>query len=277
MTKKTRVELFNNYQTLFEVPMVFLTMLLLGVIIIEESFILNNTVLYVLGVIDVAIWLIFVLELVLLTYLAPSRIHYLKAHWYDGLIVFLPFLRILRLFQISVLVTLERTFLSLYNLLAVLFGDAQLFRVFPLVAKFISNTRSLVLKHRLNYLISVIVAVVVFLGSLGAVFEQDAPGANITNIYEGIWWGIVSITTVGYGDRFPVTLQGRIVGVILMTLGVILFSLLTANIASFMVEDREKKARKKNTEHLDKRLTKIEDQLMQIIDEIEDHHSTGVS
>jgi voltage-gated potassium channel len=56
--------------------------------------------------------------------------------------------------------------------------------------------------------------------------ESGAPNANITNASDAIWWAYVTITTVGYGDRFPTTNWGRIVGIFVMTAGVGLFGTL---------------------------------------------------
>src|SRR4051812_15799230 len=67
---------------------------------------------------------------------------------------------------------------------------------------------------------------VLWLGSSCAmlVFEQDAPGATITDLPHAIWWGIVTLLTVGYGDHVPITLGGRVVAVILMCGSVALFA-----------------------------------------------------
>jgi voltage-gated potassium channel Kch len=51
--------------------------------------------------------------------------------------------------------------------------------------------------------------------------ERRSPDANIKTASDAVWWSYVTMTTVGYGDRFPVTNAGRIVGVVLMTLGVV--------------------------------------------------------
>jgi voltage-gated potassium channel len=65
---------------------------------------------------------------------------------------------------------------------------------------------------------------------LGA--ERVSPDANITSASDGMWWGFVTITTVGYGDRFPVTNAGRVVGVFLMIIGVGLFSTFAGYLAN---------------------------------------------
>jgi voltage-gated potassium channel len=80
-------------------------------------------------------------------------------------------------------------------------------------------------------------AVLILLGGATAWhFEHGVDGANIKTLEDGYWWAVVTIMTVGYGDRFPVTLPGRGIAVFLMFCGVGVVSILTATIASFLVE-----------------------------------------
>ena len=95
-----------------------------------------------------------------------------------------------------------------------------------------------------SILIVVFVAIVVLefasIFVLGA--ERRSPDANITSASDALWWGYVTITTVGYGDRFPVTNAGRVVGVILMTIGVGVFSTFAGFLAnSFLAPRRARK------------------------------------
>jgi voltage-gated potassium channel len=69
-------------------------------------------------------------------------------------------------------------------------------------------------------------------GLLELYFEQDAPGANITTGGDALWWGYVTATTVGYGDKYPVTTGGRIVGTLMLTIGVALFATASGFIAN---------------------------------------------
>jgi voltage-gated potassium channel len=66
--------------------------------------------------------------------------------------------------------------------------------------------------------------------------ERGQPGANITNLGDAIWWAITTMTTVGYGDRFPVTGTGRLVAAGLMVGGIALLGVVTATLASWLVE-----------------------------------------
>ncbi|WP_372171412.1 potassium channel family protein, partial [Vibrio sp. 10N.222.49.C9] len=84
---------------------------------------------------------------------------------------------------------------------------------------------------------SVSVLVVIF-GAIGILqFEKGLPDSNIHSAGDALWWSFVTITTVGYGDFYPVTTQGRLVAAILMTAGVGLFGTFTGLVANwFMIE-----------------------------------------
>lgn len=69
--------------------------------------------------------------------------------------------------------------------------------------------------------------------------ERGAPGATITTMGDGLWWGATTITTVGYGDEVPVTPLGRVLALVLMLVGISSFGIVTAGIAAHFVEERE--------------------------------------
>jgi len=94
-------------------------------------------------------------------------------------------------------------------------------------------------------------------------FEQHAPGATIHNFGDALWWSIVTVTTVGYGDKYPVTAGGRGVAVVLMITGIGLAGVLSATVASYFVGQR---ADKDMTE-LRRRLDRIEAALARITGE----------
>ncbi|WP_431240239.1 potassium channel family protein [Mycolicibacterium aichiense] len=66
--------------------------------------------------------------------------------------------------------------------------------------------------------------------------ERPAPGANITSFGDAVWWSVTTITTVGYGDLYPVTVLGRIVAALLMIGGISMVGAITATIASWIVQ-----------------------------------------
>ncbi len=73
--------------------------------------------------------------------------------------------------------------------------------------------------------------------------EQGVQGANITGLADAVWWGIVTFLTVGYGDRYPVTTEGRLIAAVLMLAGVVAMSIVTARISSYFLEQALKKGR----------------------------------
>lgn len=89
------------------------------------------------------------------------------------------------------------------------------------------------------------IAILLLISALLAwAFEQKGTQENtIKSFWDGIWWAIVSIATVGYGDKYPVTFQGRLVGIILIIVGYSSLSFFTGLIASLFVEDRLKGAK----------------------------------
>jgi voltage-gated potassium channel len=66
-------------------------------------------------------------------------------------------------------------------------------------------------------------------------YERHAPGSNIRTLGESVWWAIVTVTTVGYGDYVPVTTPGRFTACFLMAIGVLILAVVTAQVASSFV------------------------------------------
>ncbi len=83
-----------------------------------------------------------------------------------------------------------------------------------------------------------LIAVLMLLFSSIAILEFETdPNSNIKTAGDAVWWAYVTITTVGYGDKYPVTTEGRIIAAILMTVGVGLFGTFTAFVSSWFVKD----------------------------------------
>lgn len=86
----------------------------------------------------------------------------------------------------------------------------------------------------------------VLLGSVVILLFEKTSEANIKTAGDAIWWSFVTMTTVGYGDHYPVTLAGRITAIILMFTGITLFGIITASLGGFIIRNDEPDASEKN-------------------------------
>jgi voltage-gated potassium channel len=172
-------------------------------------------------------WGIFVIDFVVRLALADERLRYLVRHWYDVLVIVLPLLRPLRL-------------LRLIPLLSVLNRRAQT-RLRGRVAIYVAGGASLL----------------AFCAALAVLdVERSDPDANISDFGDAIWWAVTTMTTVGYGDRYPVTSIGRAVGFGLMLGGIALLGTVTATLASWLVESVQ--AEKEQAEDLQAAVRRLE-------------------
>lgn len=103
-------------------------------------------------------------------------------------------------------------------------------------------------------------------------FERNAPGANIQNLADAMWWAIVTTATVGYGDFVPVTNYGRLLSIILMVFGVGIFGLLASSLATWFLSPQnsdQQAADKADIASLKKELANIRQELQQLRVELE--------
>lgn len=127
-----------------------------------------------------------------------------------------------------------------------LFWGLRLIRILRLTiaiartAKTLSYAVTIIEKSRLLYLL-IISAVVVFIGGISSyTLEADVPDSRIKNLSDAFWWALATVTTVGYGDIVPVTFTGRIIGVILMIVGITVFGIFISTLGATLIEKRIK-------------------------------------
>ena len=151
---------------------------------------------------DFAVWGVFAIELLVRVILAPNRRSYLRSHWMDVLLVAVPFLRPLRILRIAV-VTL---------------------RVGVGVRNALSIERMLIYATTLAVVCACAVRIV----------EPE----TFPTLTDALWWALVTMSTVGYGDISPATDAGKAVAVPLLIGGITVFGVLTANLATLMVAEQ---------------------------------------
>ncbi|MDY6866233.1 MAG: potassium channel family protein [Halobacteriota archaeon] len=226
-------ELATKIEKMIETPMVVLALLVIPVLIIELEILQTNpNLVFIARKIDDSIWFAFLLEYLVLVSLYDNKISFTKRSWLNLIILALSppmfspegfalvrslrSLRALRLF---------RALRSLRVLIALRRGVKPILNVF--------------IKNSMHYVTLITIILIILSGIAFSWIEyQDN---SIQGIFQGIWWAITTVTTVGYGDLYPESESGRILAIVVMIIGIGFVSVLTANIASYFVEkDREK-------------------------------------
>jgi voltage-gated potassium channel len=175
-------------------------------------------------------WVIFVVDILVRLFLADERLRYLVRHWYDILVLALPLLRPLRL-------------LRLIPLLSVL-----------------NRRATITLRGRVGIYVAGGASLLAFCAALAVLdVERSSPDANMNDFGDAIWWAVTSVTTVGYGDRYPVTAAGRLVAFGLMIGGIALLGTVTATLASWLVETVA--AEKEQAKDLQVTVRRLEDKI----------------
>jgi voltage-gated potassium channel len=91
--------------------------------------------------------------------------------------------------------------------------------------------------------------------------ERHSESANITTFGDAAWWTLTTMSTVGYGDRFPTTVEGRLIAVGLMVAGIALLGVITGTIATWFVDriERVEKAENRTQEQLDELMRELKE------------------
>lgn len=192
---------------------------------------------------DGFIWLYFVGETAWLTYLVDNRARYLRNNWLNLVIILLG---------VPVLWGIYPYATGLRSLRLLIFISLLL----PLS----TTLRKLLTRNHLG-LTLLVSALVVFIS--GYIIAGIDP--HIKSPADGIWWAIVTVTGVGYGDIVPISTEGRIFATMLILAGLALFSMLTANLSVFFISRAEASGELEPSEqhmhNIDQRLRRIEQQL----------------
>jgi len=192
-----------RFDKFFQVPIFVAALLVIPVIVIEQTHVGHGVKTFG-DVLNWAIWVAFATELVVMLAVVPDRMRWLRMHPLEAAIVLLT----------APLLPASLQALRMFRLLRVL-------RLTVLVKEY----RRLFTMEGVQGA-AVIAAVSAFGG--GAIFSEVEKGYSV---WDGVWWAITTMTTVGYGDLSPHTTAGRLVGVALMFIGIGFVALLTGAIA----------------------------------------------
>jgi len=129
---------------------------------------------------------------------------------------------------------MKKNVIEFVSLLLPMFRAFRMFRV-VIALGFIARVAQS-LQARIGIYLGLILPLLIFTCSLG-VFDAEhlVPGAKITQFGDAVWWAFVTVTTIGYGDFYPITFEGRAIAVLLMLSGLALVSVITVTFASWFL------------------------------------------
>ncbi len=203
------VSLTKTWESKSNIPMAVLGVIYLAAYSIQVVYSSNTELVVQLEIASQIIWAIFVVDVLFRLFGSESIPKFLKSSWLEILALAIPFMRILRVF---------RVILALRG-----------------IKGFVKNRAS-----AMGTYILMLVPLTWFSGGIAVLdAESTNPEGSITNLREALWWSLATITTVGYGDKYPTTLEGQLVAAVLMLTGIALFSAGAGIFASWIMGEKK--------------------------------------
>ncbi|MGB5990219.1 MAG: ion transporter [Marinifilaceae bacterium] len=203
-------------QAIWEIFIMLLSLYVIAELSIEIISPFSYATQVILDWVDLGICMIFLLDFFYFLYYSDNKKQYFKRRWID-LLSSIPFGGILRAFRVARVLR----FLKFIKLLRGVKG------VLPIIRWLTANKLRSVL---ISYI--AILIVLVFYASLAFYSIEKDANQNVNEFFDSIWWSFITLTSVGYGDIFPVTKAGKIIAMILTISGMGLFSLITAELSA---------------------------------------------
>jgi len=181
------------------------------------------------------VWFVFLFELAFNLVNVSDRSRYVKENWLNITIVCLAF-----------------PLIEWGNDWALIIRSLRLVLFIRFFTSFARGFTKIINRNRFGQILVATVFMVLGSGALFAYIEDRS-------LWDGVWYALVTITTVGYGDVVPFTESGRAFGIVLIVFGVVFFSLVTANISAFLIGSEQQKLEKDILDYVkqtEKRLAK---------------------
>lgn len=202
----------------YELFVLFLCVFALGVLTVEAIVAVDPATRTILDYADVLVCALFLVDFVVSFTRAPNRWRYLYTWGWIDLLSSIPMLDPLRWGRIA--------------RMARIFRVLRAVKATRIIASFVLDRRS---ESALLAAALISILLVVFSSIAMLHVETGAEGINIKTAEDALWWAFATVTTVGYGDRFPVTSEGRFIAVMLMTAGVGLFGTFSGLVAAWFL------------------------------------------
>ena len=212
----------------FEMAMMLLSLLSVIIVLVMTFGRLDSETYRLLFFVDTSICMIFMINFFVGLIRARDKRFFIKHHWLDFIasIPAIEALRMARLFQILRVIRLIRMSRSL---------------LLPLVKQRKQAT--------LASLLVAMVTILTLASVIMLIVESGTEGANIQTAEQAIWWALVTISTVGYGDYYPVSTAGHIIGGVVIVSGVSFFGVISGYMASVFVAPNESERQERQDAH----------------------------
>lgn len=202
--------------------MLTLCLFALGALAIETLAPLTPSTRQILEYADTTVCVFFFADFVVQLTTAPNRWHYFTRWGWIDLLSSIPMVNALRIGRAARVMRIFRVLRGV--------------RSTKLVAAFLLDRRA-----EGTFLAAALVSLLlVVFASIAILQFEHVEGANITSAQDAVWWAVVTITTVGYGDLYPITGEGRAIAALLMTAGVGLFGTFSGFVASWFLAPADK-------------------------------------
>jgi voltage-gated potassium channel len=213
-----RGDIMQRYERVTAIPMIVVSLAFVALLVYPIAVTTSSAVDADLRAVNWILWAIFAMDYVIRFTLAPKKLKFVQHNLIDLAVVVLPLLSPLRVFSGLRALRILRAFTVLF-----------------LIAKTQRRSRSVVNPQSVGTAVLIVLVVVAVGAALEFQFERGATGANIRSFPDSLWWAVSTVTTVGYGDKYPVTAEGRGFAALLMFVGIGVGSLLAAGLTTVFV------------------------------------------
>ena len=198
------------WETHLEKPTIAIVFLFLVSLLTPRAYPFSSETKATFKILEFIFWGLFSLEYLIRVYLAKDRLRFIKRHPIDLIIILVPPIRLFH-----VITTISIT------------------------AYFLRKARNLFLQKNAWFLLTMAPLMLTVSSVLMYEVESKAKGSTIKSFGDSLWWAITTMSTVGYGDKYPVTNLGKIIATLTIIVGVSLIGMLTAEIAVIFIGTRE--------------------------------------
>jgi len=208
----------TNLSSVYHLAMLVLSLYAIASLAAEAAVHLDPQIRIILTYADYGVCILFLCDFLLSLWHSPRRLHYLWTWGWIDLLSSIPMLSVARWGRLA----------RVARVLRVLRGVRATKEISSVLLR--NRARNTFLAASLLALLLIVVC------SIAELHFETVPGANIHTAEDAVWWAFTTITTVGYGDHYPVTPEGRFVAVILMCAGVGLFGAFSGFLAAWFLE-----------------------------------------